>query len=485
MVSPLNQNTYILQFWNLIDSWFLSPSSKEVKYTHYKGRMLALVHLVFVAVIGATIVFSLTFNHHNDLNLLVASLVVFLLPSVFKKWGNFNISGNLLALALAIILVPMVLKTGGLYSDNLLWMIFCPMSVLLFSGKLNALPWLLGLLLFTGYLYHLDIQNPEKFQEQIARLGSVYYVVSFSLLFLVSYLNVMLFKSGEELIIEDLNNHKNVLETKRNELTQINAQLRQLSEQLKRSNQDLESFAYASSHDLKEPLRMIGIYTQLIQKKLSGQLTPETEEMMGFVKNGVSQMQRLLEDILEYSRVGRGMDKMKMIDLDDVLFFVRNNLKMVISETNTLISEEKELPLVFSRYSEMVQLFQNLISNAIKFRKPDESSKIIISWVELEHFIQITVTDEGIGIDPNFQNKIFELFEQLHGKHKFGGSGIGLATCKKVVSNLGGSIWLDTEYTNGAKFHFTLPKSADNYLKILAKPDANQTSDLVFINEAS
>jgi signal transduction histidine kinase len=485
MVTSLCQNNFFAAFWNMIDTWFLSPDLKNSKHSHFKGRMLALVHLVFIGVIFATLSFSFTFDHHNDLNILVALIVIVTLPAIFKKWGSFIVSGNLLAFSLAFILTPMVLKTGGLNSDNLLWMMFCPMSVLLFSGKINALPWLVGLLIFTCYLYHLDVLYPEKFEAQIAHLGSNYYVVSYSLLFIVAYLNVMLFKYGEESIIDDLQSHKIILEAKRAELTQINAQLRQLSEQLKRSNQDLESFAYASSHDLKEPLRMIGIYTQLIQKKLKDQLTPETDEMMGFVKNGVSQMQRLLEDILEYSRVGRGMDKMKMIDLDDVLFFVRNNLKMVISETNTLILEEKELPHVFSRYSEMVQLFQNLISNAIKFKKQHDNQKITISWVELEHFIQITVSDEGIGIEPSFQNKVFELFEQLHGKHKFGGSGIGLATCKKVVSNLGGDIWLDTEFKKGARFHFTLPKSADDYLKILAKPKAEQISDLVFINEAS
>jgi signal transduction histidine kinase len=472
MEYTFSQNIFTQRFWNLIDDWFLANDVKSNRHDHYKGRMLALVHLVFVAQIVATVSVSAFLGHKNELNLSFASFIIFSLPFYFKKKGNFIVSGNLLALALGIILIPMVLKTGGLYSDNLLWLMFCPMSVLLFSGKINALPWLISLIVFTYYLYTLDVSFPGKFAEQINHLEGNYYVVSFSMLFLVAYLTVMLFKIGEESIIDDLHLHQVVLETKRAELTQINAQLRQLSDQLKRSNQDLESFAYASSHDLKEPLRMIGIYTQLIQKRLDGKLTPETDEMMGFVKNGVSQMQRLLEDILEYSRVGRGMDKMKMVDLDDVLFFVKNNLKMVISDTNARILEEKELPHVFSRYSEMVQLLQNLISNAIKFRKTDTSPRIFISWEEKEHFIQVSVADEGLGIEENYHNKVFELFEQLQGKHKFGGSGIGLATCKKVVTNLGGDIWLDKNYAKGAKFVFTLPKSAEDYMAILEKPQS-------------
>lgn len=459
--------------WAKIDQWLIADHLKGSRHTLYKARILASVQLFLVVIIGVSYLTTVLFTPENTSFSLTTSLAIFIcLAFLFKKVGNMRLSGNLLAVGMAAILAPMVLVSGGLYSDNLLWMLLCPLVVMLFGAKVDVVFWLLGICGFIVYLFNQDIANPGIFKLQIAGHTPDYYMIGYTLLFTAVVLVVFLFKIGEESIINDLRENKEALESQRQELILINQQLRQLSDHLQRSNRDLESFAYAASHDLKEPLRMIGSYTQLVQKRLASVITPDTAEMMTFVRQGVEKMQRLLEDLLEYSRIGRGQDKMKEIDLDDVFFYVKSALKLRIEETSTTVIEEKHLPQVYGRYSEMVQLFQNLVSNAIKFRKPDVPPEIRITWVELRGFYTFSLSDNGIGIEKQHHNKVFDLFERLHGSHQYEGSGIGLATCKKIVQNLGGGIWVESTAGVGTTFFFTLPKTAQAYQQAMNSPES-------------
>lgn len=426
-----------------------------------RARILAVVILFMILILGMS--FFLSFlTPENDINIGLALLVSLPLPIIFRVFGNLGLSGNLLAGSLCAVLIPMIFQTGGLYSDNTLWLLICPVLVMLFSTKRAVLTWLVGLLMFIFYLYRHSSDNPVKF-EALPQHDPLYYFISVALLFSVIALIIYFFKIGEDKIIQDLQHNQRNLEKRQHELTSANLQLRQISDQLRSSNRDLESFAYAASHDLKEPLRMIGSYTSLLQRRLQGQLSNDTEEMMQFVNQGVKQMQRLLEDVLEYSRVGRGQDKIKQIDLDDVLFYIKNSLRLRIEETQTQILVEKTLPEVYARYSEMVQLFQNLISNAIKFKHPSRLPVIKISWVERQGYYHFFLADNGIGIEKTFQNRVFDLFERLHNRQEYEGSGIGLATCKKIVENFGGSIGLESTFGEGTTFHFSLPKTVFDF----------------------
>ena len=222
-------------------------------------------------------------------------------------------------------------------------------------------------------------------------------------------------------------------------------------------NEELRQFAYVASHDLKEPLRMIGSYTQLIQRHFGKQETDDSKLFFEFVNEGVNRMNNLLDDLLRYATVGKTEAKKQSIKIIDIVEIAIKNLKVSIDESNAVIHYD-ELPEVYSINSLLIQLFQNLISNAVKFRKNDTHPEIEITWVEKEKFHEFAIKDNGIGIDPDYKKRIFVIFQRLHARTEYEGTGIGLAICQKIVQQLGGKIWVDSELGKGATFHFTLPK---------------------------
>lgn len=236
-------------------------------------------------------------------------------------------------------------------------------------------------------------------------------------------------------------------------------QVRKANEELRRSNAELEQFAYVASHDLKEPLRMIASYTELINKRISSD-APEVNEFAGYVKEGVQKMQALIDDLLQYSRIGRAKDNITTVKLDEVVREVESLLAMKISEAGGSILY-RDLPSVFASHTLLIQLLQNLMENAIKFRKEGVPPVIEISSRDAGEFWQICVKDNGIGMDPAYQERIFVIFQRLHSSHQFPGTGIGLAICKKIVEQQGGKIWVESEPGQGASFYFTLRKGVD------------------------
>lgn len=234
---------------------------------------------------------------------------------------------------------------------------------------------------------------------------------------------------------------------------QINRQNRELWQ----ANEELRQFAYVASHDLKEPLRMIGSYTQLIEKMYKNQETEDSKLFFEFINEGVFRMNSLLDDLLRYATIGNAEAEKRPVKIIDIVEIAIQNLRLSIEESNTAIHCE-ELPEVHSISSLLIQLFQNLISNAVKFRKADTPSEIFISCTEKEGFYEFAVKDNGIGINPEFKNRIFIIFQRLHARTEYEGTGIGLAICQKIVQRLGGKIWVESELGEGAVFYFTLPK---------------------------
>ena len=259
----------------------------------------------------------------------------------------------------------------------------------------------------------------------------------------------------------ELKKQKELFEAQKEEILKKNSDLKSIEEKLTYSNVELENFAYAASHDLKEPLRMIGMYTQLTQRKLAGKLDESTTEFMFYITDGVRRMQNLLEDLLQYSRLGKKDDGVKVIDLNNILYLVIHNIMATLKETKACIISEP-LPLTMASNSEMVQLFQNLIINSIKFRRKDVQAEIFISSKEIDNFYQFSFKDNGIGIKEEYKEKVFNIFERLHSKSEYEGSGIGLATVKKIVKNAGGQIWLESNEGVGTTFYFMLPKIEQN-----------------------
>ena len=233
------------------------------------------------------------------------------------------------------------------------------------------------------------------------------------------------------------------------------------NKQLENSNEDLENFAYVASHDLKEPLRMINSYTALLKRRYNDMFDETGQEFMFFVTDAAKRMNVLLDDLLNYSRVGKSGTMDNIIDVNDVLLIVRSNLSKRLEEEKGIIQINKEnMPSIISNHTQMVQLFQNIVSNALKFRGERDPLVTIDCSVKDGKNI-FSIKDNGIGIAPEHQERVFEMFKRLHTRDEYEGTGIGLSTCKKIVVKHGGDIWLESEHGVGTTFYFSIPVKSD------------------------
>lgn len=248
-------------------------------------------------------------------------------------------------------------------------------------------------------------------------------------------------------------------EQKRNEilLKELNNSLQKRAAQLAISNAELESFAYVASHDLQEPLRMVSSFLQLIEKKYKHQFDHKAFEYIRFAVDGAERMKGLILDLLEYSRVNKQKEEKANVDLNEVLQQLQLTYieQLSVYEGSLLINN---MPKVRGNRLQLLQLFQNLISNAIKYASVSRKLFVEIKAVELPHEYRFSVADNGIGIDSRFYQKIFVIFQRLHNKNEYSGTGIGLAICKKIVEVQGGRIWIDSTPNVGSTFYFTIPK---------------------------
>ncbi len=228
----------------------------------------------------------------------------------------------------------------------------------------------------------------------------------------------------------------------------------ELLKELGRSNKDLEQFAYVTSHDLKEPLRMVSSFTQLLEKRYKGKLDQDADEFIKFIVDGTERMQHLLDDLLEYARITE-VKEYEKVSLNEVVEESINNLKMAIEESSAIITTDT-LPSIDANRTLMVQLFQNLIANAIKFQS-EKTPKIHIYSRKKDNKYYISVKDNGIGINPKYQERIFKVFQRLHTVDEYDGTGIGLSITQKIVAHHKGNIWVKSEPGKGSIFSFSIP----------------------------
>jgi signal transduction histidine kinase len=249
------------------------------------------------------------------------------------------------------------------------------------------------------------------------------------------------------------------------ELARVQAthtRLEQQAAELRRSNVELEQFAYVASHDLQEPLRKIASFCQALQTRYHGRLDERADQYIDFAVDGAKRMQTLINDLLAFSRAGRSGREQEAIDLNGVVIEARSALSGALEDSDACVVVD-ELPTVLGDRAQLTSLFQNLIANAVKFRGT-KAPVVCISALHQDGEWQLSCTDNGIGIEPEYAERIFLIFQRLHSREAYEGTGIGLALCRKIVEYHGGRIWLDTDHAGGACFRFTLPIVGDSAL---------------------
>jgi PAS domain S-box-containing protein len=239
-------------------------------------------------------------------------------------------------------------------------------------------------------------------------------------------------------------------------------ELKQAIEALELSNRDLEQFAYVASHDLQEPLRMVSSFTQLLAKRYRGKLDKDADEFIAYIVAGAKRMQALINDLLTYSRVDTRGESFGPIDSEAAFDQATANLRVAIEEGEAVITHDPLPPLIADN-SQIVQLFQNLLGNAIKFRGK-EPPRIHVSARQENNEWVFSFRDNGIGIAPEYFDRVFVIFQRLHGREEYPGTGTGLAICKKIVERHGGRIWVESEPSKGSTFYFAIPPVGDKQL---------------------
>jgi light-regulated signal transduction histidine kinase (bacteriophytochrome) len=264
---------------------------------------------------------------------------------------------------------------------------------------------------------------------------------------------------------EELQRHRAHLEElvrqRTGELEAANRQLqteiderKRAAEELSRSNRDLEQFAYVASHDLQEPLRIVAGYLQLLERRYKNQLDSNADEFIQFAVDGAARMQNLITDLLAYSRVGTQARQLTPVDCNTILDRALANLRRTLEENSAVVHHDP-LPVIKGDAAQLVQLLQNLIGNAIKFRS-DRPPEIHVTAEKQDGHWLFSVRDNGIGIEPQYHDRIFIIFQRLHTREKYPGTGIGLAICKRIVERHGGRIWVESKSGEGSTFRFTL-----------------------------
>jgi signal transduction histidine kinase len=383
------------------------------------------------------------------------------------KQYTFNIY---LGISFAAMLFVYMFLTGGVNrSGAFVWYYTFPLiASFVLGSKRGAAATVLILLPAIGLFL---VKNPPPFFVNYNFDFKIRFISSFSLVFAFSYL----FEYSRERNREGLQRAYDELEKRVEERTsalqeaiqslqkeiserrRAEEALKEKTEELARSNRDLEQFAYVTSHDLQEPLRMVTSYVQLLARRYKGKLDSDADEFIGFAVDGATHMWKLINDLLSYSRVGMRGKELEPTECEMVLNQSLNNLKVAIEEKGAVVTHDP-LPTVIADSPQLGQLFQNLIGNAIKFQG-NEAPRIHVSASRNGNGWTFSVRDNGMGIAPEYAERIFIIFQRLHNRKEYPGTGIGLAICKKIVEWHGGRIWVESEVGKGATFYFTLPAS--------------------------
>lgn len=388
-------------------------------------------------------------------------LLVCIQFAIFLKFKKIYLSTNLLLVSLFIPMIFETLETGGIYSDNLLYfLLITPVCLLLLEIKQTAV-WTFLTITFVVYLYILERNDPGHYFQE-ANFEPFYYFNAIFWLFVL--ISSFMITSGIIIsrIFNQLEKQKEQLVCQHDSLLSVNDKLTETEKSLRKSNSALEQFAHATAHDLKQPLRTMASFAQLANRRI-GQLgihDKALEEYLQFIQSGSGEMSLLVEQLMAYATIKANQDlEQKNININTLVerILLQINLKGEYPKTQTKIN--LEYLNLKGQPAKTRQLFQNLIVNALKFSSKQAKPLVSISSQEKEKEYWFCIEDNGIGIDPANHEKVFQLFTKMNNGKDFKGSGIGLSTCKEIVSQMGGEIWLESKLNQGCKIFFSIPKS--------------------------
>jgi signal transduction histidine kinase len=400
--------------------------------------------------------------------LLIVVLLGFVIKKRIDEKFEYKIYSILFRLFIASVGIALLYEIGPRSNfSRIEWCYLFPLLAFFVVRTGEGIIWVsvfYGMIAFL--ILHFDLQQITLFQLQELRYR---FLIS---LFVACVLSLLLehgFRHAQQRLLNHQHNLKESENRYRQAYEQLNAQmqerkeveeaLRKKTDELARSNRDLEQFAYVASHDLQEPLRMVTSYVQLLARRYKGKLGSDADDFIGFAEAGAIRMWNLIHALLTYSRVGMRVNQLELADCEKVLSQSLDNLKVAIEKNGAVVTHDS-LPTVMADNLQLVQLFQNLIGNAIKFRRR-EPPRVHISVGPNGNSWIFSVRDNGIGIAPEYSERIFVIFQRLHGREEYPGTGIGLAICQKIVERHGGHIWVESQVGEGATFYFTLPKEGE------------------------
>lgn len=448
--------------------------------------------MLLLTIITSSLIVNFVFNLDSDLIYIPSFFLLTLSITIFKKWGNFILSGNLLAIATALVLGYLSLTTGGIYSLDYVFMIIIPLLAYILSNKKSGLVWFALLFLYSVFLLILEkttyflnqkVDNVpiQSFQEMIHD-DAIYYFITPNLLFYFILLAISFLQKKQEDTINDLEKQTQKLEEKKHELEQQKATLEEqkatLEKQklelqhqeiaLRKSNDELELYARITSHDFKQPLRSITSFSQLLDRHMEKEnlIDPTVTEYLEYITSSSTHMNKLIDDLRTYGRLENDANnKFARADFNELMNIVSKNLSFFIRKNNVIINYENLPTNIYITQSKITQVLQNIIANAIKFRHINRRCSLVITAKEYNDYWRFAISDNGIGIQEEYFHKIFEVFRKLHSPTEYQGTGMGLSICKKIIEQHDGKIWLESTYGTGTTFYFTISKNLQSLNK--------------------
>ena len=432
-------------------NWLLPETNSEIDLTRAKILSTTCIAFSIITLILSPIALYFT---HSNFPFFLLSIAMLSLALVFKYTGSLILVGNILCCITYTAFFLLIPKTGGIFSEDLHSMFIVPLAAFVLVGYRSGIVWSAISFITIGYFYSQINSSVDvlAFRSQLVNLNANYYLV-------ISCINILIACVLSTILIRENQKLVKKIEGQNTALENSNSKLLKTEAKLKHRNNELNKFASIVSHDLQQPIRTIQNFSEILREHLEENGNPSSPQLtyIKFIEEGSGRMKRLVTDLLDYARSTKKQKDFHFSSLDDILNEVIMDLDNQISNNNVLI-RRKPLPKANVVPVRIYQVFQNLISNALKFKKDGQQLVLDIYAIEKEKSITIAIKDNGIGIKEIHIKDIFEPFKKLHSKNEYEGSGIGLSTCQNIVGIHKGKLWVESTYGEGSTFFFSISK---------------------------